>query len=59
MINRLVRHILFSEPLLEEFGALFKGLDEQEIDTLLQSFRFKNCVQRSELAGTLRDYATL
>lgn len=59
MINRLVRHILFSEPLLEEFGALFKGLKEQEIDTLLQSFRFKNCVQRSELAETLKIYSTL
>lgn len=53
MIDRLVRHILLAEPLLQEFAALFKGMDEQEIDTLMQSFQFKNCVQRTELARIL------
>jgi hypothetical protein len=41
---------LLAEPLLQEFGALFEGMDEQDIDTLMQSFQFKNCVQRTELA---------
>ncbi len=50
MINRLVRYILLAEPLLQEFAALFKGMDEQDIDTVMQSFQFKNCVQRTELA---------
>jgi endoglucanase len=50
MIDRLVRHILLAEPLLSEFAALFKGMDEQDIDTLMQSFQFKHCVQRTELA---------
>jgi hypothetical protein len=53
MINRLVRHILLAEPLLPEFAALFKGMNEQDIDTLMQSFQFKNCVQRTELAKIL------
>ncbi|HLZ56737.1 MAG TPA: cellulase family glycosylhydrolase [Ktedonosporobacter sp.] len=53
MINRLVRHILLAEPLLAEFGALFKGMSEQDIDTLMQSFQFKHCVQRSELIKIL------
>ena len=56
-LRRLVRHILLAEPLLEEFGALFKGITETEIDELMQSFRFENCVQRTELADILRHYA--
>jgi aryl-phospho-beta-D-glucosidase BglC (GH1 family) len=57
MIVRLVRQILLAEPLLEEFGALFTGLDEQDIDTLLQSFRFQNCVRHEKLADILAEYA--
>jgi endoglucanase len=53
VLGRLVQNILLAEPLLDEFGALFKGLSEEEIDTLLQSFRFQNCVQRRELASVL------
>jgi hypothetical protein len=53
MINRLVRHILLAEPLLPEFAALFKGMNEQDIDTLMQSFQFKHCTQRTELARIL------
>jgi hypothetical protein len=53
VINRLVRHILLAEPLLDEFGALFKGLNEQDIERLVQSFQFEHCVQRTELASIL------
>jgi endoglucanase len=53
VIDRLVRHILLAEPLLDEFGALFKGLNEQDIERLLQSFQFEHCVQRTELASIL------
>jgi hypothetical protein len=53
VIDRLVRHILLAEPLLDEFGALFKGLSEQDIERLLQSFQFEHCVQRTELASIL------
>ncbi|MBN1995861.1 MAG: cellulase family glycosylhydrolase [Anaerolineae bacterium] len=56
-INRLVRYILLAEPLLEEFGALFKGMTEAEIDEMMQSFRFENCLQRTELADILQAYA--
>ena len=55
--RRLVRHILLAEPLLDEFGVLFKGLTETEIDELMQSFRFENCVRRAELADILKSYA--
>ncbi len=56
-INQLVRHMLLAEPLVEEFGALFKRVTEQEIDALMQSFQFKNCVQRTELAQVLASSA--
>lgn len=53
MINRVIRHILLSEPLLAEFAERFKGLSEQDIDALLRSFQFKHCVQRVKLADIL------
>ncbi|MBN1219439.1 MAG: cellulase family glycosylhydrolase [Anaerolineae bacterium] len=56
-INRIVRHILLAEPLLPEFGALFKGMTETEIDEMMQSFCFENCVQRTELANILKAHA--
>jgi len=48
-IKRLVRHILMAEPMVQEFGELFRGLDFKDIDTLLQSFSFQQCTQRTEL----------
>ena len=56
MIDRLVRHILLAEPLLDEFAALFKGMDEQAIDSLMRSFQFKNCIQRPELVKILSTF---
>jgi endoglucanase len=57
MINRLVRHILFSEPLLEAFAACFDGLDEAGVERLIASFSFENCAQRKELAAILAEHA--
>jgi aryl-phospho-beta-D-glucosidase BglC (GH1 family) len=56
-INRLVRNILLSEPLLIEFAELFKDMSETEIDEMMASFKFENCVQRAELAAILSEYA--
>jgi hypothetical protein len=53
MIRRLVRYILLAEPLLEEYAALFKGMSTSEIDEMMQSFQFKQCVQHTELANIL------
>jgi endoglucanase len=53
MIHRLVRGVLLAEPLVPEFAALFQGLNQQELDTLLRSFQFNNCVQRTPLASLL------
>jgi endoglucanase len=56
-IRSLVRNILIAEALLPEFGALFEGMTETQIDEMMQSFRFDKCVQRTELANILKDYA--
>jgi aryl-phospho-beta-D-glucosidase BglC (GH1 family) len=52
-INRVVRHVLLAEPLLEEFGALVRDLTETDIDELMHSFHFRNCVPRMELCEIL------
>ena len=56
-MGRRLLELRLAEPLLDEFGALFKGITETEIDEMMQSFRFENCVQRSELADILASYA--
>jgi endoglucanase len=56
-IAQLVRHELFSEPLVEDWAERFQGLHDNDIDTLMQSFSFENCCQRSELAQILASYA--
>jgi hypothetical protein len=56
-VNRFVRFMLISEGLLPEFAALFEGVSEAEIDELMQSFLFRNCTVRQELAQTLAAYA--
>lgn len=52
-VNRLVRHILFSEPLLNDYAKLFDGMSLDDIDVLMQSFLFKNCDKRERLARIL------
>jgi hypothetical protein len=42
-----------AEPLLEEYAALFKGMSKSEIDEMMQSFQFNQCVQHTELANIL------
>ena len=56
-IAQMMRHMLLSEPLLDEFADRFRGVTENDIDTLMQSFLFKNCCQRTELAQLLAAYA--
>lgn len=56
-IKRLVPSILLAEALLPEFAELFRDMSETEIDEMMQSFLFKNCVIRTALAETLAAYA--
>jgi endoglucanase len=56
-IELLVRNILLAEPMLPEYAELFRGMSETEIDELMRSFRFENCVKREELAGILSEHS--
>jgi endoglucanase len=56
-IELLVRNILLAEPMLPEYGELFRGMGEDDIEEMMRSFRFENCVQRTELAGILAGHA--
>jgi endoglucanase len=56
-IELLVRNILLAEPMLPEYGELFRGMDEGEIDAMMRSFSFENCVRRDELASILSEHA--
>jgi hypothetical protein len=52
-INRVIRHILLAEPLLEDFYPLLQGLDFAAIDELMASFKFEQCAARQPLCQIL------
>jgi hypothetical protein len=54
-INRIVRHILLAEPLIEDFLPLLQGLTFDEINTLVASFKFRNCSPRHELIEIIKN----
>ena len=56
-IELLVRNILLAEPMLPEYAELFRGADEADIDELMRSFRFENCIKHDELANILSEYS--
>jgi endoglucanase len=53
-INRTVRHILLAEPLIEDFYPLLQGLDYDEIDALMASFKYQNCSPREKLVQIVK-----
>jgi endoglucanase len=52
-IALLVRHILISEALVPEYCNLFKGMSDEELIALAESFNFKNCNKRKRLENIL------
>ena len=51
--RRLIRHILISEALLDEFGKLFEGLSDEEVVELAESFNYDKAVHRTRLEEIL------
>jgi endoglucanase len=51
--ERLVRAILFSEALLPEFAECFRGVSDDDIEELMNSFAFRNCLKREGLAAIM------
>lgn len=56
-IAGLVRHILLAEPLVDRFAQAFAGVTPDDAAVLAASFRFENCVERTELSAVLRETA--
>ncbi|MCL1871087.1 MAG: glycoside hydrolase family 5 protein [Promicromonosporaceae bacterium] len=56
-VQTLVRHILFAEPLVDEFARLFRGVGPDEARALAGAFAFDRTVERTRLAETLRAHA--
>jgi endoglucanase len=52
-IALLVRNILIAEALVPEYCNLFKGLSDEELISIAQSFRFENYVKRERLENIL------
>jgi len=52
-IALLVRNILIAEALLPEYIDLFKGLTDEQLIALAESFRFENYVKRKRLEDIL------
>lgn len=54
-INRLVRHILLSEPLVDGFARCFTGVTPEEAEVLADSFRLDQCARREPLLKILSE----
>jgi hypothetical protein len=52
-IGLVVRHILIAEALVPEYCNLFKGLSDEELTALAQSFRYEHYVKRKRLEDIL------
>ena len=49
----LVRHILFAQAMLPEYAERFRGLTDDELDELADSFGLARCVRRARLCHVL------
>ncbi|WP_433438508.1 glycoside hydrolase family 5 protein [Nonomuraea sp. CA-141351] len=49
----LIRHILIAQALLPEYAELFRGLDDDELTALADSFLLEQCVRRRPLLDLL------
>jgi endoglucanase len=54
LVNRLVRHILFAEPMVKEWAECFKGLSKDGLEEVLSSFELANCVTREPLVDAVK-----
>jgi aryl-phospho-beta-D-glucosidase BglC (GH1 family) len=54
-VDRVVRDILLSQYLVDEFAEYFKDLSFDELDEMAASFKLENVVVREELVTTLRE----
>ncbi len=56
-LQRAVRTEVLSRYLLPSFAEQFQDMDENQIDTMLQSFSLKKCIKRKPLIETIKTFA--
>lgn len=54
---RSVFQTFLAASFVDEFAELFRGMSEEELESLARSFHFDECVQRSELNDILKGHA--
>jgi hypothetical protein len=53
-VRTLLLNITFAQPLVREYAELFRGLGEDELVALADSFAFEHCAVREQLADQLK-----
>ena len=56
-VARLARCMLISEFLVLEWAEHFRGMSEEQLERLAESFKFENCMKREGLNKVLREHA--
>ena len=56
-VARLARCTLISEFMALGWAEHFRGMSEEQLDELAQSFKFENCMEREGLNQVLREHA--
>ncbi|KDQ58101.1 glycoside hydrolase family 5 protein [Jaapia argillacea MUCL 33604] len=57
-VTRLARTMLVAEFMVKEWAEKFKGMGEEELDKLAQSFKFENCLMRDGLNKALMEHGS-
>ncbi|GHJ89172.1 hypothetical protein NliqN6_5574 [Naganishia liquefaciens] len=58
-VARLVRNILLSEELCDEYAEFFRGKTEEDLEEIAKSFSLEQCKQRTELNEILRAHRSV
>ncbi|WP_432181074.1 glycoside hydrolase family 5 protein [Streptomyces sp. NBC_00063] len=56
-LDVLLRHIVLGQPLVQEYAEVFRGLGDDDVLALADSFSLEQCVQRDWLLDTVADDA--
>lgn len=52
-VGTVLNNLLFAQPLADDYARLFRGLGDDDLDALADSFRFERCVVRESLRRQL------
>jgi hypothetical protein len=52
-VATVLNNLLFAQPLADDYAELFRGLTDEDLDALADSFSFEQCVVRESLRDQL------